>query len=244
MVKQQVTVSSLFENMQQQMVAKMAFLSSLTSHPTTKGDITELGWLGMFQEYLPHRYRAEKAFVIDSKNQVSEQIDIVIFDPQYSPFIFKSEGAIYVPSESVYAVFEVKPKMSKANIGYAGEKAASVRKMHRTSVGVPTANGFAAAKEPGRIVAGILTTREGWKKPFSDSFLNSIKELKSEEMLDIGCALQAGSFVYEGKNRELMTCESKDGLKFFFMKTLKLLQGLATVPPIDLDAYISKIEEE
>lgn len=244
MVKQQVTVSSLFENMQQQMVAKMAFLSSLTRHPTTKGDITELGWLGMFQEYLPRRYRAEKAFVIDSKNQVSEQIDIVIFDPQYSPFIFKSEGAIYVPSESVYAVFEVKPKMSKVNIDYAGKKAASVRRLHRTSVGVPTANGFAPAKEPARIVAGILTTRAGWKIPFSERFSSSISSLKSEEMLDIGCALQAGSFVYEGESKDLVTSDSKDGLKFFFMKTLKLLQGLATVPPIDLDAYISKIEEE
>ena len=243
MVKQKVTVSSLFENMQQQMVAKMAFLSSLTSHPTTKGDISELGWLGMFQEYLPHRYRAEKAFVIDSQNQVSDQIDIVIFDPQYSPFIFKSEGAIYVPAESVYAVFEVKPKMSKSNILYAGEKAATVRSMHRTSIGVPTANGFAPPKKPGEIIAGILTTRAGWKKPFSESFLNSIKQLKTDEILDIGCALQGGSFVYEGENRELITSDSKDGLKFFFMKTLKLLQGLATAPPIDLETYITKIEE-
>ena len=38
----------------------------------------------------------------------SEQIDVVVFDRQYSPFIFNYEGQTIIPAESVYAVFEAK----------------------------------------------------------------------------------------------------------------------------------------
>jgi hypothetical protein len=54
------------------------------------------------------RYQAEKAHVVDSTGAFSEQIDVVVFDRQYSPFIFKFEGQIIIPAESVYALFEAK----------------------------------------------------------------------------------------------------------------------------------------
>ncbi len=62
----------------------------------------------MLSTYLPHRYRADKAFVVDSKGVFSEQIDVVVYDRQYSSFIFQYEGQTIVPTESVYAVFEAK----------------------------------------------------------------------------------------------------------------------------------------
>ena len=57
-------------------------------HPSTKGDASENVWLELFQTYLPKRYQATKAHVVDSKGNFSEQINVVIFDRQYSPFIF------------------------------------------------------------------------------------------------------------------------------------------------------------
>ena len=53
--------------------------------------------------YLPHRYQAETAHVVDSRGAFSQQIDVVVFDRQYSPFIFKFQRQTIVPAESVYA---------------------------------------------------------------------------------------------------------------------------------------------
>ena len=40
-------------------------------HPTTKGDASEKGWLELLQTYLPQRYQAAKAHVVDSKGSVA-----------------------------------------------------------------------------------------------------------------------------------------------------------------------------
>ena len=56
-------------------------------HSVTKGDASEHVWLELLKKYLPMRYRAEKAHVVDSNGLFSDQIDIVVFDQQYSPLI-------------------------------------------------------------------------------------------------------------------------------------------------------------
>ena len=81
-------------------------------HPGTKGDASEYVWIELLNTYLPARYKADKAFVVDSNGSFSDQIDIVIFDRQYSPFIFRFGDQKIVPAESVYAVFESKQSIS------------------------------------------------------------------------------------------------------------------------------------
>jgi hypothetical protein len=93
-------------NLQEQMVAQLSTNREVISHPGTKGDATELQWLTMLNAYFPKRYSANKAFVVDSDGHLSEQIDVVVYDRQYSPFLFNQDNAMYVPAESVYAVFE------------------------------------------------------------------------------------------------------------------------------------------
>jgi hypothetical protein len=97
-------LASLHEDIQQ----KLAIVRSNMGHPGAKGDASEHVWIKMLDTYLPQRYKAENAFVVDSEGNFSDQIDVVIFDRQYSPFIFKYEGQTIIPAESVYAVFEAK----------------------------------------------------------------------------------------------------------------------------------------
>ena len=47
------------------------------------------------------------------------EIDIVVFDRQYSPLLFEFEGATVVPVEAVYAVFEAKQEFIGKNVTYA-----------------------------------------------------------------------------------------------------------------------------
>ena len=41
--------------------------------------------------------------VIDHEGNVSQQIDIVLYDVFYTPFIFNHDGFKYIPAEGVYA---------------------------------------------------------------------------------------------------------------------------------------------
>src|SRR3546814_16494802 len=91
----------------------------------------------------------------------SQQIDVIIHDRQYSPFVFTFKGTDVVPAESVYAVFEAKQELTADYIRYAGEKAASVRRLHRTSLSAETIDGPSRAKPPHHILAGIIPLSAG-----------------------------------------------------------------------------------
>src|SRR6185437_10945142 len=104
-------------------------VGGLFEHASSMGAATEHQWLDLLRKYLPRRYRCAPAFVIDSAGRRSRQIDVAIFDNLYSPPLFPHDSGQHVPAESVYAVFEVKPTISKQWIRDAAEKAASVRSL-------------------------------------------------------------------------------------------------------------------
>jgi hypothetical protein len=238
-----VELNSLFLRLQEQMIAKLTTDRTIT-HPGTKGDATELCWIIMLNTYLPRRYQATKAFVLDADGNLSEQIDIVVFDRQYSPFLFNQDGARYVPAESVYASLEVKQDLNKENVEYAGSKAASVRCLRRTSGPIPHAGGTFEPRKLFPIIAGVLTLGNTWKPPFGESFEAVIAQLPSEKQIDIGCALQFGSFdvqYAEGSGPQIEKDE-KNALIFFFLRLLSRLQNLGTVPAIEISEYAKSLK--
>ena len=115
-------------------------------HPGIKGDASEKVWLDLIKTYLPERYSADTAHVVDSEGKFSDQIDIVVFDRQYSPFVFRYAEQTIIPSECIYAVFEVKQTINAPNVRYAKEKVASVRRLCRTSLPIPHAGGYIPRK--------------------------------------------------------------------------------------------------
>ena len=75
-------------------------------HPGAKGDGSEKVWHKLFRTYLPARYAVDKATIMDSTGNFSQEIDVVLYDRQYSFLIFELEGVKVIPAEAVYAVFE------------------------------------------------------------------------------------------------------------------------------------------
>lgn len=206
-------------------------------HPDAKGDSSERIWLELLQTYLPRRYEAKTAFVVDSLGKFSQQIDVVVFDRQYSPFIFHFEGQAVVPAESVYAVFESKQAITSTEVSYAKEKVASVRRLHRTSLPIPHAGGVYPAKPPGHIHGGLLTFESNWRPALGRSLLKALAGGDSNGQLDIGCVAAHG---YYFLNRPAKTYEIVTGEKpatAFLFKLISDLQFKATVPMIDIQAY-------
>lgn len=219
---------------------ELGIARTVVAHSGTKGELSEARWIQMLQNHLPARYQVSKAFVIDSENQCSDQIDIVIHDRQYSPFVFKFDSALYVPAESVYAVFEVKQEMSGHEIKYASDKIASVRRLHRTSIPIPHAGGTYAAKPPQYIIGGLLCLRSSWTPPFGVPFQTASAELEDQGRLDIGCSAQNGVFEIEYLPKELPRIDVQTHaapLAYFLLRLIARLQCMATVPCLDVMAY-------
>lgn len=131
-----IDLKQMFNGLQNQMSAQLNTNREFIHHPGSKGDALENAWIEWLRMYLPNRYSVDKAIVIDHEGNTSQQMDIVIYDNWFTPFIFKQNGFFYIPAEGVYAVFEVKPDI-KGNVGdksyieYAGEKIESVRMLKR-----------------------------------------------------------------------------------------------------------------
>lgn len=228
----------LFLALQEELKAKLR-TSRQFEHPGTKGDATEIDWVNMLGTHLPARYQIGKAFVMDSKGRLSEQLDAVIYDRQYCPVLFTKNGQHYIPAEAVYAVFEVKQFLNRENILYAGKKIASVRRLNRTSAPVPTKSGLIAPIAPFEILGGILSFQSDWNPPFGKAFESALTELEEPECVNLGCALSNGSFEVEAGETRVSTEETS--LITFFLTLLMRLQSRATVPAIDWREYINTL---
>ncbi len=72
------SLSRLLTNLHSEIERKLDMVRNSFGHPVAKGDASEKVWLELLQNYLPKRYQAATAYVVDSKNQFSDQIDVVI----------------------------------------------------------------------------------------------------------------------------------------------------------------------
>jgi hypothetical protein len=235
-------LKKIFYNLQNQMIATLHASRTVIDHPGAKGDASELKWIEWIETYLPKRYKVGKAFIVDSQNQISDQIDLVIYDQQYSPFVFFDKGTAYIPAESVYAVFEVKQNLSKENIKYAGEKFKSVRSLHRTSADIYHLGGK-GKKEHFKILSGFICLSSDYSPAFSVTCQKHIKELSIDEHIDFGCVLQEGAFkVNYGQKTMIDISTQEEALIFFFFRLVMELQKLGTAPAMDIEEYAKALD--
>jgi hypothetical protein len=197
----------------------------------------------MFEDLLPGRYRVGPVFVVDSMGGQSEQIDLAIVDRHFSPLFWEWGGHQYVPAESVYAVYEIKPELNRVYLRYAGKKIHSVRALHRTSTSFGWAMGIMQPRELPPILGGFLASDSGWSPAFGDPFRKALSEVVSGGSIDLGCVLGHGSFeVTVGDDgKRLSVSDSSVALVAHSIALLKRLQGLGSAPAIDYEAYASWI---
>lgn len=266
-----VNLKELFNGLQNQMIAQLNTNREFINHPSSKGDSLENTWIDWLRKYLPNRYCVDKAIIIDCTGQLSEQIDLVIYDQQYTPFVLTQNGVHYIPAEGVYAVFEVKPDLqgsvqvkgeSISYIEYAGRKIQSVRNLKRTSTNIIDRGRKYDPRPLTKIIGGILTSTNEIKKV--ETIKSHLKSLTGLKTVDMGCVATYGSFYvdYEGQEdpnesdfekrikeyyaiRKIKSVEfSKPDtslVTFFFQLMRYLQQSIGTVAAIDLNEYSKAI---
>lgn len=264
-----INIADLFAGLQNQMVAQLNTNREFILHSGSKGDSLENVWIEWLRKYLPNRYCVDKAIVIDCEGFLSHQLDLVIYDQHHTPFVFTQNGINYIPAEGVYAVFEVKPDL-QGNVGednffvYAGKKIESVRQLKRTSVKIINAGKESDARPLTKIIGGILSSTNSYTHANNNTIESHLKSLNGLQTIEIGCAVDYGSFYvnysgeedikntnfddrilsyYESRKFEKLTFSAKENslITFFLQLTRYLQQTIGTVAAIDLDAYAKNV---
>jgi hypothetical protein len=206
------------------------------THAGVQGVVNENRFIDILRHYLPRRYAVDTAIVIDSNGRTSDQIDVLVYDNQYTPTLLDQENHRFVPAEAVYAVFEVKPAINKAYIDYACKKVASVRRLFRTSIPITYAAGTMPARPLFNIVGGIVATDLSWASGFtSAAFGRAIAGRSTRLRLDCGLAVNGGCFDFYDDH--LTTRSANNGLTFFLFRFLQKLQSFGTAPAVDWSRY-------
>jgi hypothetical protein len=221
---------------QEVLLLKLKLSKKSITHNGVMGEVNEQHFIEVLRKYLPNRYAVAQGIVVDCNGMTSDQIDIIIFDHQYTPSLLDQKSHRFIPAEAVYCVLEAKPNFSKEHLEYAGEKAASVRCLERTSVPIKHAGGEFPPKPLFQIVAGIVAAEADWAEGCaSPAFERTLATLTGDQTLDCGLALSDCAFdTYSGS---LNLSNPHGSLAVFLFALLQRLQSLGTVPAVDWNRY-------
>ena len=158
----------------------------------------------------------------------------------------------FVPVESVYAVFEVKPDLKKKYLNYAIDKVKSVRTLDRTSAPI--------IHKGGKYKSGRHRTQADHRrhptiknKWPSDTLKYLDKYLPTDHndngFLNIGIALDSICFDYtptltgEQVTMPRTVSAPQPQLIHFAIRLFRQLQAIGTVPAVDMEHYETAIHK-
>lgn len=101
------------------------------NHKGVKGTCREEDLIDVIRDCLPNCYGLKSGEIFDQYNEISNQIDVVIYDNVYSNYFKKDSSASLFPCESVYGSIEVKSYLNKKDFLAAIDNIKSVRKLKR-----------------------------------------------------------------------------------------------------------------
>lgn len=231
-------LESIFSGVQERFVAELKGGRAAFGHPGTKGEVSEKEWIQLLNTHLPERYQVDKAFVIDCEGNISEQIDIVVYDRHFTPVLYFQNNERLIPAESIYAVFEVKQDLSTEHVAYASQKVGSVRGLKRTSAPIYHAGGTYPARGLPRILGGLLTYESSFSPPISVAAVNAVQATAHAGQLDLVCVANKAVIDWDGAK---LTTYERHPIASFYMLLINRLQKLGSVPAIDYDKYLKHL---
>jgi hypothetical protein len=132
----------IYENYNQ-LNAKMAQELGLASfHSGITGNAREEMWMNLFRNIIPRKFSlAQGVMIIDSDRNVSKEVDIAVFDEQYTPYVFQYNTLKFIPIEAVVVAIEC--KSSELNEEALKKWACSINRLKTKPTGVARmANGY------------------------------------------------------------------------------------------------------
>ncbi len=106
--------AKIYENYKylSEMIVDVMEISSI--HGGITGDYREQTWIKLFRSIIPKKFSlAQGVMIIDSYGHVSKEVDIAVYDEQYTPYVFQYDNLKFIPIEAVAVVIECKSKSLK-----------------------------------------------------------------------------------------------------------------------------------
>lgn len=95
-----------YNNINKKMVAELNLASD---HGGISGNFREEMWMKFFRDIVPKKFSlAQEVKIIDSTGNISNEVDIAIFDEQYTPYVLQYGSLKFIPIEAVACVVECK----------------------------------------------------------------------------------------------------------------------------------------
>ena len=137
----------------------------VNNHHLTAGTHREEIWVDFFRRIVPKKFNiARSVFIIDSQGSVSNEVDIAIYDEQYTPYVFNYGHIKFIPVEAVAAVVQCKSKnLKKKELlvwvnsldNLETSKDSIVRMVYKVHIGIESTGEMQTATKPIKILCYI-----------------------------------------------------------------------------------------
>ena len=121
-----------YKSLNRMMVEEMEIASE---HDGVTGDYREQMWMNLFRSIIPQKFSmAQGVMIIDSKGGISKEVDIAVYDEQYTPYVFQYNTLRFIPIEAVAVVIEC--KSTRPNTVELKKWANAIKKLNTKSSGI------------------------------------------------------------------------------------------------------------
>lgn len=128
--------SSLYTQ-QKMLIESISGARAVISHPSEKGMEIEEKIREALAQVLPEKISVSHGLVIDSNDEISRQMDIVLYDKMNTPKIYIGDHVQIFPVEATYACGEVKTKLDSRELNDVFRKCLSYKNLHRKAYFLP-----------------------------------------------------------------------------------------------------------
>ncbi|MDD4080683.1 MAG: hypothetical protein PHP02_04645 [Eubacteriales bacterium] len=200
------------------------YISSLLSHQGVKGDLREAALRNGLRALIPRKYDIGTGIIMDAHNTQSNQQDFIIYDGFSSPSFLNDETTVILPVESVYAITEIKSRLTAKELERAINNASSVKTLRKNLIlpppgfFMPMSNYIYSSVFAYESDIGMMTL----KKRFDEMNQN----LPYEQRISTICVLSEGCIVNAHK-KDLTTLNTQPSEETItVLRTLPIEQSL------------------
>lgn len=131
-----------FDNISMQMQLNFERVRGELPHAGEKGTSFEEIFREFLKHYFPKTLDISTGFIIDSNDNISKQMDVIISDAARTPIFYQDKGKRVIPAECVYAVIEVKAKLDSDELKRIFENMKSVYDLEKKAYTIPHHDNF------------------------------------------------------------------------------------------------------
>ncbi|MBD2847067.1 hypothetical protein IDH44_17860 [Paenibacillus sp. IB182496] len=103
------TFQTIYKNYNDLNAMMVNELELASEHDGLTGNYREQMWLKFFQSIVPRKFSiAQGVIIIDSDRKTSREVDLAVYDEQYTPYVFQYNALKFIPIEAVVMVVECK----------------------------------------------------------------------------------------------------------------------------------------